>query len=1177
MQSHFDNTPQLIIRRLSLVILLMASFLYASVSIAQPTYTMQTAIVDDCEGKLTDSENGPETGQYDHNEDYTFTVCVDGATEIIIAFNFFSSEETYDILSVYDGPNTGSPLLAMLTGSIQPPPVLVATSGCVTFHFTSDDNIVAAGWDLDWSVEIVDPVPPTLQVMSVLDCPMPSVTFQFDTPVDCDQMIAGNFTILGPGGPSIAQINPLDCMSGELGQLFEVIFSAPLANPGTYRLLFNGAIQDACGEWHDVGANVVFELTNCPFNVEIQLVDDACAGECGSVHAEIIGDAGVAYSFAWGHTPLNQSDVDVCTNVAMLLSVTVTDPVSLVTASAQYMYTPRPNPVILNPIQDTVCSSMGDHFYQSSLPGGRYYSNIIPEWLQAEGRYQFWRHSWTGPVNVDIVTYVAPNGCEAYDTVVVLPVDPGSIEAACLNAPDFAVNGGNPAGGIWQGPHIAPNGVFSPVATGSFVVNYTAPNGCIAYKRVNVSDGIVMPDVDTLCSSQEFDLVASPYGGNWSGPAVVNAIAGRVRPWQVAPNQTYTYIYTLEGCSDTMDIFIQELWAGDDQALCDADTFLMLPQPGNWSGPGTYIPALNAFDVSALGPGEYDYTISAFGCTDVFRLYILSPWANLYEPVSYCQEDIWIDIDDITSFDPNWGVFTGPSVVELGDDVWYFNPLIAGPGVHNIVFEALGCKDSFDITVEDYAVIPDYSFCELSPAQLLTANPPGGTWSGAGFLDGASGLFDPQLLPPGLHPIFYTAPSGCMSTDTIEIILREEVSINGVAQIYCFTDTVINVIIAPLGGTFYINGVPSAPSFNPSLLGTGTHELFYTRGSGPCASDERIFFSVTTPITGVVSPPDSICYGENAVIEADASGGIGSLSASWDQGLGFGFSHIVNPVSNTLYTVTIRDGCSESYIGSSFLFVHQPFDIDVVNGPAVCYDDTSFIEIIPPIPGQYAVFWQLDSIVEDTYLEGQPGIYQAEVLELFSGCMQTYDLAISGPPPLSANFTVIPNKSCVDIIDNTVQIIDLSTGYTEGWIDFGDGSGPMPYVQGEVIAHDYTDIGEFTISLLLTNELGCMDSLTRKVCVDNRVVMYVPNVFSPNGDGENDVVKIEAYGLGDVLWTVFGRFGEKIFEANTLDATWDGTHRGQPLDPNVFVIHVVYTDQATGASGERISTVTLIR
>jgi gliding motility-associated-like protein len=1164
------------IRLFSLGALLMGLFLYAPALIAQPTYIMQTAVVDDCEGKLTDSENGPEEGQYDHNEDYTFTVCVDGATEIIIAFNFFSSEETYDVLAVYDGPNINSPLLAMLTGSIQPPPVLVATSGCVTFHFTSDDNIVAAGWDLDWSVEIDDPEPPALSVVSVLDCPMPGVTFQFDTPVDCDQMSAGNFSILGPGGPAIAQINPLDCMPGELGQVFEVIFASPLASPGTYRLLFNGAIQDACGEWHDVGANVVFELMNCPFNVVINLIDDACAGDCGRVEAEIIGDAGVAYTYIWSHTPLNQDVVDVCTDVAMMVSVTVTDPVSLETATAQYNYIPLENPVILNPVQDTVCASMGDHYYQSSLPGGLYTSAIIPMSLQAEGRYQFWRWNQTLVLNTDLVTYVAPNGCITHDTVYVLPVNAGSIEAACLNSADFTVNGGSPSGGIWQGPHINAAGVFSPVATGSFVVNYTAPNGCIGYKRVNVQDSIIMPMVDTLCSSQEFDLVASPYGGTWSGSGIVNSVLGRVRPWTVTPNQTYTYVYTLKGCTDTMRIFIQELWAGPDQTLCDADSILMLSRPGTWSGPGTYIPALNAFDISALGPGEYDYTISAFGCTDVFRLYIISPYADLYMPVSFCQEDEWIRIGDIADYGPDWGSFTGPTVVENNDE-WYFNPLFIGPGLHTIVFEALGCKDSFEIAVEAYAVIPDYSFCELSPAQLLTANPSGGTWAGAGFLDGQAGLFDPQLLGPGLHPIVYTAPSGCVSYDTVEIILREEVSINGVAQIYCFSDTVINVIIAPLDGTFYINGAPSMPSFNPSVLGTGTHELFYTRGSGPCASDERIFFSVSSPIDGMISPPDSICYGENAEIEAAATGGTGSLRASWDQGLGFGFSHIVNPQNTTLYTVTIADGCSEPYIGSALVYVHQLFDIDVVTGPAVCYDDTSYIEIIPPLPDQYAVYWQLDTVFENTYLEGQPGIYTAEVVELFSGCSQTFDVSIPGPPPLSANFSVIPNQSCVDIIDNTVQIIDLSTGYTEGTIDYGDDTGIMPFVQGEQITHDYTQIGEFTITLILANELGCMDTLTRQVCVENRVVMYVPNVFSPNGDGQNDVVKIEAYGLGEVLWSVFSRYGEKVFEANSLDVTWDGTHRGQALDPGVFVVHVVYTDQATGESGERISTVTLVR
>ena len=56
---------------------------------AQPLYVMQNLTVDDCEGMLTDSEEGPEPGQYNHNEDYTFTICVDQADEIIITFDFF--------------------------------------------------------------------------------------------------------------------------------------------------------------------------------------------------------------------------------------------------------------------------------------------------------------------------------------------------------------------------------------------------------------------------------------------------------------------------------------------------------------------------------------------------------------------------------------------------------------------------------------------------------------------------------------------------------------------------------------------------------------------------------------------------------------------------------------------------------------------------------------------------------------------------------------------------------------------------------------------------------------------------------------------------------------------------------------------------------------------------------
>lgn len=1165
------------IRMILVLGMVLSCMLYAWTGNAQPLYVMQNALVHDCEGTLTDSDNGPETGQYNHNEDYTFTICVDNADEIIINFNFFAVEETHDVLTVYDGPNTGSPVLATLTGTIQPPPVLVATSGCVTFHFTSDDNIVAAGWSLDWTVEIDEPEAPLLSVVSMLECPMSSIVFEFDAPVDCDQMMLGQFMILGPASPAITQIIPLDCMSGELGQRFEVVFASPLSLPGTYRLLFNGAIQDACGEWHDISANVVFALTNCPFQVVIDLIDNACVGDCGHVRATVIGaEPGVNYSYAWSHTLVNQPEVDICADVSALISVTVTDPTSGQTATASYMYVPLEVPVILNPIQDTICSSASDYFYTSNLPGGLYTSSIIPESLQAAGRYQFWRWSSTSMLNTDIVTYTAPNGCMTQDTVNILPVNAGSIEAACLNAPDFQVGGGTPVGGVWGGPHITPSGVFNPVQVGSFWVSYTAPNGCVGWKRVNVEAGITMPAVDTICSSQEFDLIAVPYGGRWSGPGIVNSVLGRIRPWLLAPNQVYTYVYNLQGCTDTLQVYIQELWAGPDVTLCDEATILPLTRIGTWTGPGTYLPADNAFDISMLGPGTYDFTLSAFGCTDVFRLTLIDPHVDVLVPLFFCLVADTIPLADHIRYSPANGLLTGPGIFSWNGQV-YFNPVLSGPGSHAVYFDALGCRDSFSIRVEPFAEIPAFSFCERSPATILTADPPGGSWAGAGFLDGISGLFDPQLLPPGIHPVIYTAPSGCVTIGSVEILLWEQVRIEGVSQVYCHTDTTILVEIQPPGGTFTINGVSTIPAFNPLLLGEGTHELFYTFGEGPCTSSRRIYLSVLAPITGTIAPPDSICLGENSVISVYASGGSGTLRATWDHGLGFGSSHIVSPQLTTTYNVTVADGCSEPFTGSAVVYVHQPFAIDIVRGPAVCFDDTSSIEIIPPHPDNYAVYWQLDSIFESTILEGRPGIYPVEVVELFSGCIQEYDMVIPGPPPLSANFTLIPNRSCVDIVDNRVQVIDLSTGYTGAVIDFGDGTAPLAFTPGTLLEHEYDLIGEFDIILIVTNTLGCSDTLSQKICVNNKVLIFVPNVFSPNGDGTNDFLQLTAFGAGELKWSVFSRWGDLLFEAAAPDAAWDGTFRGKAMDPGVFVVRLTFTDQATGESGERIENVTLLR
>ncbi|MFQ5447408.1 MAG: gliding motility-associated C-terminal domain-containing protein, partial [Saprospiraceae bacterium] len=99
-----------------------------------------------------------------------------------------------------------------------------------------------------------------------------------------------------------------------------------------------------------------------------------------------------------------------------------------------------------------------------------------------------------------------------------------------------------------------------------------------------------------------------------------------------------------------------------------------------------------------------------------------------------------------------------------------------------------------------------------------------------------------------------------------------------------------------------------------------------------------------------------------------------------------------------------------------------------------------------------------------------------------------------------------------------------------------------------------------TYSISITAENGCTDEDTLTVFVDRKKHVYVPNAFSPNGDGANDVFRIFAK-PGTVKkiksFLVFNRWGETVFQyfnfqPNDPAYGWDGTYRGQQMDPAVF-------------------------
>jgi gliding motility-associated-like protein len=100
--------------------------------------------------------------------------------------------------------------------------------------------------------------------------------------------------------------------------------------------------------------------------------------------------------------------------------------------------------------------------------------------------------------------------------------------------------------------------------------------------------------------------------------------------------------------------------------------------------------------------------------------------------------------------------------------------------------------------------------------------------------------------------------------------------------------------------------------------------------------------------------------------------------------------------------------------------------------------------------------------------------------------------------------------------------------------------------------------------------------LSNEACQENCVFFSLPNIFTPNGDGINDVYALNGQGFDLKYFRIYNRWGEKVFETNQIDEPWDGTYHGKMYEPEVFV----YDLQAVCSSGEVLSkkgNITLIR
>ena len=129
-------------------------------------------------------------------------------------------------------------------------------------------------------------------------------------------------------------------------------------------------------------------------------------------------------------------------------------------------------------------------------------------------------------------------------------------------------------------------------------------------------------------------------------------------------------------------------------------------------------------------------------------------------------------------------------------------------------------------------------------------------------------------------------------------------------------------------------------------------------------------------------------------------------------------------------------------------------------------------------------------------------------------------------------------------------------------------------------SHTYNNVGTYYVTLTVSTASGCSATVVKPVVINEDYAIYVPNAFSPNGDGVNEIFKAEGEGIKDFKLYIFDRWGLLIFYSDDINKGWDGRVQGtgsvDPVQEDVYVWKIEATDYAK--KGHKLhGTVTLLK
>ncbi len=519
------------------------------------------------------------------------------------------------------------------------------------------------------------------------------------------------------------------------------------------------------------------------------------------------------------------------------------------------------------------------------------------------------------------------------------------------------------------------------------------------------------------------------------------------------------------------------------------------------------------------------------------------------------------------------GTWSGPGTSATG----MFNPSAAGPGTHTISYSigAAPCNSSSTTTVTVNAagtlnVTPSTSVCAGGSVTLTASGATTYSWSPSTGLSATTG---PTVTASPASTTTYTVTgtsSGCNATGTttVSIGANPTVTVGSNSPICEGEDLLLTANTLP-NATFNWTGPngftstdqnPIVPDVLPANAGTYNVEI----SVNGCSNSGSTNLTINPNIYPVLEPAGPFCANDQpTMLIANLPGGVWAGPGITNPSTG-AFNPALASVGMNEITYSLTGPCGGS---TPMSIVINPlpvisFTADRLSGCSplnVNFMDNS-------TPASQGVTWTFgdgtnstaSGVQNHTYIN--VGCYDVTLTAMANNCTSSQTLAnfVCVQPDPVAEFTVPDYTN--SLFYPTFSFTNQSTGAAAYAWTFGDGAGSNELNP----THTYDEVaGSYEVQLVAISDAGCRDSVRNIVYIEEEIIFYVPNAFTPDGDEyNNDFQPVFTAGFDPQSYTlvIYDRWGEALFESNDAEVGWDGTYGGERCQVGTYPWTIRFKD-----------------